>query len=315
MGSKIYNILIMIKTEHICKKYQGKMALDDVNMELETGDICGLIGANGSGKTTLLRILATLIKPTSGVVMINGYNAISSADKVKSFIGYVPEVVSGYEDLKVWEYLDFFAAAYRIARNQRTAFITDLLELTDLKAHREMYIQHLSRGLKQRLCLAKTLLHDPSVFLLDEPATGIDAKGRIELRELLLELGAMGKTVVIASNILSDLDEICNKVGFLNNGRLIAFGEIESVLNQMNIPRVIEIKVLDEVDKAQTILKERHDIANVNAKNNILAVEYIGNPQEVYEVLNALVYAEIKVLAFHENIRRLENAFLASNAL
>ncbi|MBM3240433.1 ABC transporter ATP-binding protein [Candidatus Poribacteria bacterium] len=305
---------MMIKTEHLYKKYQDKVVLDDLSMELDSGDICGLIGANGSGKTILLRILATLIKPTSGVVIVNGYNAVSSAAKVKSFIGYVPEIVSGYENLKVWEYLDFFAAAYRLDRNYRTAFITDLLELTDLKAHREIYIQHLSRGLKQRLCLAKTLLHDPSIFLLDEPATGIDAKGRIELRELLLELGAMGKTVVIASNILSDLDEICNKVGFLNNGRLIAFGEIGSVLKQMNIPRVVEIKVLDAVDKAQTILKERDDIANVKVKNNILAAEYIGNPQEVYEVLNALVDAEIKVLAFHENMRRLENAFLALNS-
>ncbi len=300
----------MIKTEHLCKKYQGKVILDDVNMELEAGDICGLIGTNGSGKTTLLRILATLIKPTSGVVMINGYNAVSSADKVKLFIGYVPEIVSGYEDLKAWEYLVFFATAYHIAKNNRTALIADVLELTDMMAHREMYIQHLSRGLKQRLCLAKTLLHDPSIFLLDEPATGIDAKGRVELRELLKELGAMGKTVVIASNILSDLDEICNKVGFLNNGRLVAFGEIESVLNRMNIPHVLEIKVLSEVNKAQAILEERRDIASVNVKNSILEVEYIGNPQEVYEILNALVYAEIKVLAFYENTRRLENAFL-----
>lgn len=301
----------MIKTEHLCKKYQDKVVLNDLNMELEAGDICGLIGANGSGKTILLRILATLIKPTSGVVMINGYDAVSSADKVKSLIGYVPEIVSGYEDLKVWEYLDFFATAYRVPRNHRTALIADVLELTDMTAHREMFIQHLSRGLKQRLCLAKTLLHDPSIFLLDEPATGIDAKGRIELRELLKELGTMGKTLLIASNILSDLDDICNKVGFLNNGRLTAFGEIESVLNRMNIPRVVEIKVLGEVNKAQTILKERHDIANVNVKNNTLEVEYIGSPQEVYEVLNALVYAEIKVLAFYENIRRLENTFLA----
>jgi len=300
----------MIKTEHLCQKYQGRMILDDVNMELEAGNICGLIGANGSGKTTLLRILATLTKPTSGVVMINGYNAVSSADKVKLFIGYVPEIVSGYEDLKAWEYLDFFATAYHIAKNHRTALIADVLELTDMTAHREMYIQHLSRGLKQRLCLAKTLLHDPSIFLLDEPATGIDAKGRVELRELLKELGAMGKTVVIVSNILSDLDEICNKVGFLNNSRLIAFGEIESVLNQMNIPHVLEIKVLSEVNKAQAILEERCDIASVNIKNSILEIEYIGNPQEVYEVLNALVYAEIKVLEFYENTRRLENAFL-----
>jgi len=300
----------MIKTEHLCKKYQGKVIFDDVNMELEAGDICGLIGENGSGKTTLLRILATLTKPTSGVVMINGYNAVSSADKVKLFIGYVPEIASGYEDLKVWEYLDFFATAYHIAKNHRTALIADVLELTDMTAHREMYIQHLSRGLKQRLCLARTLLHDPSIFLLDEPATGIDAKGRVELRELLKELGAMGKTVVIASNILSDLDEICSKVGFLNNGRLIAFGEIESVLNRMNIPRVVEIKVLSEVNKAQAILEERRDIASVNVKNSILEIEYVGSPQEVYEVLNALVYAEIKVLAFYENTRRLENAFL-----
>ena len=303
----------IIKTEHLCKKYQDKVVLDDVNLELEAGDICGLIGANGSGKTTLLRILATLIKPTSGVAMINGCNTVSSADKVKPFIGYVPEIVSGYEDLKVWEYLDFFATAYRIDNNHRTALIADVLELTDMTAQREMQIQNLSRGLKQRLCLAKTLLHDPLVFLLDEPATGIDAKGRIELRELLKELGAMGKTVVIASNILSDLDELCNKVGFLNNGRLIAFDEIENVLNRMNIPSFVEIKVLDEVDKAREILSERHDIVNINVKNNILEVEYIGNPQEVYEMLNALVYVEIKVVAFHENLRRLENAFLASN--
>ena len=300
----------MIKTEHLCKKYQGKVILDDVNMELKAGDICGLIGENGSGKTTLLRILATLTKPTSGVVMINGYNAVSSADKVKLFIGYVPEIVSGYEDLKAWEYLDFFSTAYHIAKNHRTALIADVLELTDMTAHREMYIQHLSRGLKQRLCLAKTLLHDPSIFLLDEPATGIDAKGRVELRELLKELGAMGKTVVIASNILSDLDEICNKVGFLNKGRLIAFGEIESVLNGMNIPSFLEIKVLSEVNKTQAILEERRDIASVNVKNSILEIEYVGSPQEVYEILNALVYAEIKVLAFYENTRRLENAFL-----
>ncbi|MFQ6042521.1 MAG: ABC transporter ATP-binding protein [Candidatus Poribacteria bacterium] len=299
----------MIKTEHLCKKYQDKAVLDDLNMKLGAGDICGLIGANGSGKTTLLRILATLIKPTSGVVMINGYDAVSSADKVKSSIGYVPEIVSGYEDLKVWEYLDFFATAYRIVRNRRTALIADVLELTDMTAHRDMYIQNLSRGLKQRLCLAKTLLHDPSIFLLDEPATGIDARGRIELRELLKELGAMGKTVVIASNILSDLNEICTKVAFLNNGRLIAFGEIESVLAQMNIPHVLEIKVLDEVEKAQTILKKRHDIASVNIKNGILEVEYIGNPQEVYEALNALIYAEIKVLAFCEKMQRIEKAF------
>jgi len=299
----------MIKTEHLCKKYQDKTVLDDINMELDVGDVCGLIGANGSGKTALLRILATLIKPTSGVVMINGQNAISSADKVKSLIGYVPEIIGGYDDLKAWEYLDFFAAAYRLPKNHRTALIEDVMELTEIKPHREMYIQNLSRGLRQRLCLAKTLLHDPLIFLLDEPATGIDAKGRIELRELLKELGAMGKTVVIASNILSDLAEICNKIGFLNNGKLIAFGEIESVLHQMNVPRIVEIKVIDEANKAEAILKERNDIVNVNIRDNTLAVEYTGKPQEVYEILNVLVYAEIKVLTFHENPPRLERAF------
>jgi ABC-2 type transport system ATP-binding protein len=243
--------------------------------------------------------------------MINGYNAVSSADKVKSLIGYVPEIVSGYNDLKVWEYLDFFATAYRLDKEHRTALTKDVLELTDMTAHRDIYIQHLSRGLKQRLCLAKTLLHDPSIFLLDEPATGIDAKGRIELRELLKELGAMGKTVVIASNILADLAEMCNKVACLNNGRLIACGEIEGILAQMNIPHIVEIKVLNEVEKAQTILNERHDIANVKVKNSLLEVEYIGNPREVYAALNALVGAEIKVLAFYDNRRQLEHAFLA----
>ena len=167
----------MVQTQRLHKEYAGKVALEDVNLELSAGDICGLIGTNGSGKTTLLRILATLVKPTSGTATINGYDVVKAADTVKPLIGYVPEAIGGYDDLKAWEYLDFFASAYSIARNQRPGLIEDVLGLTDLTEHREMYIQHLSRGLKQRLCLAKTLLHDPAVFLLDEPATGIDYKG------------------------------------------------------------------------------------------------------------------------------------------
>ena len=301
----------MVQTQLLHKEYTGKVALEDVSLELSAGDICGLIGTNGSGKTTLLRILATLIKPTSGTATINGYDVVKAADTVKPLIGYVPEVIGGYDDLKVWEYLDFFASAYRIARNQRPGLIEDVLGLTDLTEHREMYIQHLSRGLKQRLCLAKTLLHDPAVFLLDEPATGIDYKGRIVLRELFQELGAMGKTVIIVSNILSDLAEMCNKVGFLNSGKLLYLGTVEYVLAQMNIPYTIEIKVLDDVEKTKVLLLEQPNITRVDINGETLTAEYIGNPQEMYTVLNALVFAEIKILMFQENTRRLEQAFLS----
>jgi len=301
---------MMIEIDSLCKKYKNIPILENFSLELEAGDIFGLIGPNGSGKTMVLHILATLAKPTEGSAQVAGYDVLKDADKVRKLVGYVPEVVAGYDDLLVWEYLDFFARAHRIPKRERVSAIEGVMELTDLTASRDDYIAHLSRGLRQRLCIAKALLIDPSVFLLDEPTTGLDLRGRIVLRELLKELSAMGKTIFIASNMLAETAEICNKIGIINQGKLLFFGDIGSAFKHAGVKRVIEIKVLGQAEIAKDVLAKREDITDVNIMGDRLSTEYIGNPEGVYEVLNALVYAGIKILMFQEDARGIESVFL-----
>ncbi len=279
-------------------------------MQLEAGDIFGLIGPNGSGKTMVLRILATLEKPTEGTAKIAGYDVLKDADKVRKLVGYVPEVVAGYGDMLVWEYLDFFASAHRIPKQERVSAIEGVMELTDLTALRGDCIAYLSRGQRQCLCIAKALLIDPTAFLLDEPMTGLDLRGRIVLRELLKELSAMGKTIVIASNMLTETAEICNKIGMMDEGKLLFFGDVGSVFKHAGVKRIIEIKVLGQAEMAKDVLAKREDIADVNIMGDRISTEYIGNPQGVYEVLNALVYAGVKVLMFQEDAQGIESVFL-----
>jgi len=205
----------MIKTTHLHKKYKNLVAVKDLNIEIERGDVYGFIGPNGAGKTTTIKILATLISPSFGTASIDGYDVRDYPRAVRAKIGYMPDFFGVYDDMKVWEYLDFFAAAYKIPRQQRVNIIDDVLELTDLHNKREDFVEALSRGMKQRLCLAKTLVHDPDVLLLDEPASGLDPRARIEMRELLKELRRMGKTILISSHILTELADFCNKIGII----------------------------------------------------------------------------------------------------
>lgn len=300
----------MIETENLRKEFKGFVALDGISFSIEEGEIFGLVGKNGSGKTTLLRILATLLKPDGGKAKVAGYDVVKDAKKVKPLIGYVPEAIGGFAYLKVWEYLDFFGAAYRIKKRQRRGFIADVLALTEMTSRREALLSELSRGERQRVRLAKTFLHEPLVFLLDEPASGLDRKGVIELREFLKELSAMGKTICIASNNLSFIAETCAKVGILQGGKLLISGDIESILAQINPQRFLEIKVRDCVDKAKEALLGQQSIANVTLRENTLIAEYTGKADEMYQVLNALVGAGIKVLAFWESAKTFDSAVL-----
>lgn len=225
---------VMLKTDRLRKEFKGITAVDDLDLELEKGDIFGLIGTNGSGKTTIIKMLATLLKPTSGSAYIGGYDVFREPEKVRGIIGYMPEFLSVYTDLKVFEYLEFFAAAYKIPRHNRIGFINDVMELTELNVKRNSYIRELSRGMRQRLCLAKTLLHDPQLLLLDEPASGLDPRGRFEIREIFKELGNMGKTLFITSNIIHELAGFCNKIGIIEKGKLLLSGDMNQVLSSLD---------------------------------------------------------------------------------
>jgi len=248
----------MIAIQHLRKEYRNIVAVKDLSLTLEAGDIFGFIGPNGAGKTTTIKMLSTLLRPTAGRAFIDGIDVVREPDKVRGIIGYMPDNFGVYDDIKVWEYLDFFAAAYRIGRDKRPQIIDDVLELTDLGAKKNAYVEELSRGMKQRLCLAKTLVHDPKVLLLDEPASGLDPRARVEIKELLKELKAMGKTIIISSHILPELSDFCNKIGIIEQGELIVSGDVEDIMRQVAGAQRLVIKVMSpDVETALRLLKAR----------------------------------------------------------
>src|SRR5262245_12761213 len=237
----------MIQIQHLRKEYKELVAVKDLNLDLEAGDIFGFIGPNGAGKTTTIKMLSTLLTPTAGRAMVDGIDVVRYPEQVRGIVGYMPDFFGVYDDIKVWEYLDFFAAAYRIPKDKRPQIIDDVLTLTDLNVKKDAYVESLSRGMKQRLCLAKTLVHDPKVLLLDEPASGLDPRARIEIKELLKELKAMGKTIIVSSHILPELADFCNKIGIIEKGQMIVAGDVNSIIRQVSGHHTLEVRIYDEV--------------------------------------------------------------------
>ena len=332
--------MAMIEIKHLRKEYKDKPepAVKDLTLELEQGDIFGFIGPNGAGKTTTIKMLATLLIPTAGSAMVNGIDVVKHPEQIRSIVGYMPDFFGVYDDIKVWEYLDFFAAAYRIPKDRRPQIIDDVLALTDLTVKKDSYVEALSRGMKQRLCLAKTLVHDPKVMLLDEPASGLDPRARIEIRELLKELQAMGKTIIVSSHILPEMEEFCNKVGIIERGEMIVAGDVNTIARAVRGHQNISIAVVSEIERAEAILlgmtdlvrevkltnglRQLHETSaeelrtqtlqreNYSSKGSVLQVSYIGEPEEEYHILTALVEAGIKVRAFYTPETDLEDVFL-----
>jgi ABC-2 type transport system ATP-binding protein len=239
-------ILYAIETRGLTRKYGKLTAVDDLNLQVATGALYGLIGPNGAGKTTSLRMLAGLLEPSSGEIIMNGRVANHDWRELRRQIGYMPDFFGVYEDMLVWEYLDFFARCYGLPKDRQRQVVDELLELVDLTEKRDTYIQTLSRGMRQRLCLAHALVHDPQVLLLDEPASGLDPRARIEMRELLRELGSMGKTILVSSHILTELGELCDSIGIIERGRLVASGPLEEISLQIHQERSLRIKVLSD---------------------------------------------------------------------
>jgi ABC-2 type transport system ATP-binding protein len=303
-------INFVINISKLRKNFKHCVAIDNVDLQIEPGDIFGFIGANGSGKTTLLKILATVLKPTSGSIQILGYDVSRNPEKIRGVIGYLPESFGIYNDLKVWEYIDFFAGAYGIQKKERLNSINDVLELMGLESIRNLYIKDLSRGMKQRLGIARTIIHDPILLILDEPACGLDPKSRVEIREIIKELGNMGKTIIISSNVLSDLAGICNKIGILRDGNLIFNGFINNILSQIGTAFTLEIGIQNNIEIAKEILQHQQNIGNIDVKGNILKVQYIGRQEDMHNLITTLVDKKVQVSFFHETFVDLEDVYL-----
>ena len=288
----------MIRAQELCKSFQQKPVLTGLNFHLEAGDRLALLGPNGSGKSILIKIIATLTKPTSGSIEIAGYDAITDVRAVRPLIGYIPQTFEGYPDLSIQEYLEFFAAAYKLEKRQRATGLQDVLDLMDLATLRDEKIQYLSLGQKQRLCLAKTFLHDPLVWLFDAPISLLDPQGQAEMGALIQELGVIGKTVILATNSLSDVIAPCNRVGILSEGHFAFYGEMRDISERYGTRHRLEIEVTSGMKAAQAILDERSDMISLQITDALIQIESQMTEAETTNLLKDLIRGEVTVSRF-----------------
>lgn len=308
----------IIETKSLTKRYGKLTAVSDLSLAVEQGAIYGFVGPNGAGKTSTMRMMTTLLQPTSGEAWIAGHSVTKDPRGVRRAIGYMPDFFGVYDDMKVWEYLDFFAACYEIPERQRTALIGDLLELVDLSHRREDQVDTLSRGMKQRLCLARTLAHDPQILILDEPASGLDPRARVEIRELLVELARLGKTIFFSTHILADVAEICTQVGIVESGRLMAQGSMADMRRRLMPHRRLHITLLAQLETAQQALLGREGVLEMRLPEShssdpahlILEVDFAGDDAAVSGLLQHLVSLNLPVLHFTESEQDVEEVFM-----
>jgi ABC-2 type transport system ATP-binding protein len=307
----------MIELVDFTKRYGDLVAVNRLNLKIEAGEMFGFIGPNGAGKSTTIRFLATLLKPTSGEGIVNGKSVTRQPLEVRRSIGYMPDSFGVYDGMKVWEFLDFFAVAYQITRTRRKKIIGDVLDLLDLAGKRNDYVNGLSRGMKQRLCLAKTLVHDPPVLVLDEPASGLDPRARVEVKALLKELRNMGKTILISSHILSELADCCTSIGIIEQGKLVETpdghlmcGSIEEVYGRIRRNRIVEIKFLENSDLGISIVRRLPETRDVQIHNNRVTVELAATEQQVAALMERLVAEGVRMNSFAEKEPTLEDVFM-----
>jgi ABC-2 type transport system ATP-binding protein len=317
----------MIETVNLTKRYNDLVALDNLNLGINEGDCYGFIGPNGAGKTTTIKILATLLKPSSGQAQIAGLTIGYQNRQIRPLIGYVPDFMGAYEDMVVTEYLEFFAAAYNIHGQQRKKVVHDVLELTDLTYKATAEVNSLSRGMQQRLSIARVLLHDPKVLLMDEPASGLDPRARIEIRELLKELKRMGKTILISSHILHELAELCNVVGIIERGKLLFSGTVKEAIQRARLGHILHVGVADRSTQAAEVLQKVPGVKKIvvvdgettgalGASSNghrtqVLHITFEEAPGHSYTDLpNILINNGFRITKFTEEAVNLETAFM-----
>ena len=303
-----------VVTRGLVKRYPGTLAVAGLDLNVGQGEIFGLVGPNGAGKTTTLRILATLLAPTSGQAEVAGIDVRRNPDAARRVLGFMPDVFGVYDDMKVWEYLDFFARCYGIPAARRRRMIGDLLDLVDLGGKRDFYVQGLSRGMQQRLCLAHTLVHDPQVLLLDEPASGLDPRARVELRELLRELRSLGKTIVISSHILPELEELCTAVAIVDHGQVLAHGKVSDIERRLRYGAVLRVRVLGDGDALETARAQFAGDPRVASvailDDGQIELGFRGDDEGAAQLLAAAIEAGIRIAAFSRAASDLEELFL-----
>jgi len=300
----------MIELVNFTKRYGDLLAVDSLTLKIEPGEMFGFIGPNGAGKSTTIRFLATLLKATGGDGIVNGHRVSKDPLGVRRSVGYMPDNFGVYDGMKVWEFLDFFAVAYQIPRARRRQVVGDVLDLLDLTGKREAFVNSLSRGMKQRLCLAKTLVHDPPVLILDEPASGLDPRARVEVKALLKELRRMGKTILISSHILTELADCCTSIGIIERGKLLMCGPIEDVYHRIQRNRIVRIKFLENVEAGVSILRSQPETRDIQIENNHVTVELAADDQQTAAILERLLAGGVRVSSFAEKEPTLEDVFM-----
>lgn len=308
---------LIILTQDLIKSFGNFEAVRGISIEVPAGSIYGFVGPNGAGKTTTMRMLTTLTRPDSGMAWVAGHSVLDDRRAVRRAIGYMPDEFGVYEDLRVWEYLDFFAACYDIPEQERKRLVGDLLELVDLSHRREDMVDKLSKGMKQRLSLARTLAHDPQVLILDEPASGLDPRARVEIRELLGELAKMGKTIFFSSHILADVEDICSHIGIIEAGEIIMQGSIDELKLQLMAHREIMVTVMDNdiAEKVIGIVKTIGDVVEaeiITPKNgrSRVRIDFAGTDEDLVNLSRKLFDEGVAVVGFNEEEKDLEHMFM-----
>ena len=301
----------MIKTENLTRKYGDMFAIKGIELDLHQGDLFGFIGPNGAGKTTTMRIIATLTEPSWGEAYVCNHSIYNEPKEIRRLVGYMPDFFGVYDDMKVIEYLEFFAAAYRITGPARRKKCDEMLEIVDLDFKRDAFANTLSRGQTQRLGLARVLLHDPQVLLLDEPLSGLDPRARIEMRNLLRRLGQTGKTIIVSSHILPELADVCNKIGIIDRGVMSVSAEVTEVMKQVRDRTILQITIAENVDRASAVLSDHPLVDSVAEGDGFLSVTLIDNSSDYSEIPTLLVKEGFRIKLFREEEINLESAFMA----
>ena len=309
----------IVEIQQLSKRFGKREVVKNINLSVEQGEIFGLVGPNGAGKTTTMRMLVTLLQPDQGEIQVGGYSIRKDPREVRRMLGFMPDAFGVYGEMSVFEYLDFFGACYGIYPAQRASLIKDLLELVDIGHRRDDMVDTLSTGLKQRLGLARVLIHDPSLLVLDEPASGLDPRARVEIRELLREVARLGKTIIFSSHILVDVAELCTRVGIIEDGKLVAMGTLSQLAEKTLTQHLIRVGFLNHRDPAEAIsaLSELAGVSNVRQSEGsdqsgrfLLEAEYSGDEKDLTDLLAQLLQKGLPVVHFSEETKNLEEVFL-----
>lgn len=300
----------MVEIRGLTKRFGKFLALDQLDLDIEDGEMFGFVGPNGAGKTTTMKILSGLLPATSGAATVNGIDVLTKPEDIKRVIGYMPDFFGVYDNLKAMEYMEFYASMYGMRGPEATKHCQELMELVDLGDKADCYVDGLSRGMKQRLCLARCLVHDPQLLILDEPASGLDPRARFEMKGILKMLNKQGKTIIISSHILSELAEMCTTIGIIDQGKMILKGTVDEITHQFNMANPIEIQVMGELDKALRILKENPLVEDISVNSSALLVRFRGDEEAKVTLLKALVEQGVAVTSFARETGNLEELFM-----